>query len=108
LKLFVLFSFFASSVFASGRVSCEIRVDDSKVFSKQVETTLKTKVLIGETDSVTAYITANADDSYALEAYIPENDSRIYATGILKVRNDKLTVSMWGRGSLIDVSCDLM
>lgn len=107
MKLFILFSLLASSALAN-RVSCEVLMNDSKVFSNQVETTTNKKVLIGEMADWSAYVIEKADGVYTLEAYLPGSDARVYSTGLLKQVNDKLTASLWGRDILIDLSCDLM
>ncbi len=86
-------------------VQCEVKSNLTLVMKVEVQTLNSEKVLVGEYNSIRAYITEKSEDLFTVEAFLPDYEMRIYAEGDLKSNSHKLTASYWGRDSMLDVSC---
>lgn len=84
---------------------CQISRNTSVVFSTKAQSHLDEKVFLGRSQGVSAYVTEKSDSSFLVEAYLENEDVRIYAQGPLKNPGEKVIASLWGRESLVDITC---
>ncbi len=105
-KLF-LFSFISFAVnFAGAKdLRCQILENNEVTFTNKVYPVLNQKVPIGRTAQTTAYVTEKENQTYIVEAFLTDYDARIYGQGVLNNATDELTASLWGRDSMVDVTC---
>ena len=105
-KLF-LFSFFSFVVsFANAMdLNCKILENTDVTLKNKLTSILNQKILIGRTDQVTAYVTEKANQLFIVEAFLTSYDARIYGQGVITQPSDELTASLWGRDSMVDVTC---
>lgn len=86
-------------------LDCQIRLNNDVVLKNKVSTVLSQKVLIGKSNSITAYVTEKQNQRFNIEAFLADYEVRLYAEGLLSKSNDAITASLWGRESIVDVSC---
>lgn len=88
---------------------CDIIYNNQVILTNKVTLGDKNqKVLIGKSDAVTGYITLSDKNLYTIEAFLPEYEARIYGQGALNTASDSVTASIWGRESMIDVTCRIV
>jgi hypothetical protein len=101
----LLISSFAYSVLAQD-LHCEISYNNQVIFKNKVYVTEKNKKLsIGKSAIATAYVTVSEKNLYTVEAFLPEYEVRIYGQGGLNDESESVTASLWGRESIVDVTC---
>lgn len=105
---YILFGLCLSLNTFAKTLSCEIKINSEKIFSNQVTTSVNKKIVVGKLDVISVYVTEHDNDFYTLEAFIPEQDARLYSESFLRNINDKLSTTYWGRDSLIDLFCEVM
>ena len=71
-----------------------------------VDTAVGEKISIAKSGQAIVYLTEKAKDEFSLEAFLPNDDSRIYSEGILRRSEDKLKLAYWGRNILIEIQCN--
>ena len=96
---------FSLSVNANS-LSCQILLNNEQVLVTKVHTELNQKISIGRTNGITAYVSEKPNSTYLVEAFLAEEDLRIYAQGNLRNKGESVIASAWGRSSLVDVSCE--
>lgn len=106
-KIIVVAGLFISSASMAKSLTCLVQVNDSVVSEIQVETMTKQKIAISEVYSVQAFVTEKVDDIYILEAFIGNEQVRIYGEGMLRTPADRLVASLWSRGTMADIECSL-
>lgn len=84
---------------------CEIKENGATVYTNQINSERHKRIEFGQTPSLSGYITEGDNGSFTIEAFIPNYDARVYAEGVLRVKTDKLTASLWTRQVLVDVQC---
>lgn len=101
----VFWGFLLSSPTFAAVLTCEVKESDSVVVSAQVNTELGSKVKIGETASIVAFVSEKPNSTFVVEAYLRNYDARIYGQGILRNSADQVLARLWGRYALIDIQC---
>jgi hypothetical protein len=87
-------------------LTCDISLNSKKILShSNINTQVNEKVAIGESQGIIAYVTEKVDSSFSVEAFLANEEARIYAEGPLKNSGEKVSASFWGRDSLVDVLC---
>lgn len=105
IKLFLTLGF--SSFVNAATLHCEILNNLSLVQSTKVKTTPGEKVLIGNLGYLTAYVLEKNQNTFILEAFLPDQEARIYAQGNLNTDQDSVVASFWNRENIFDISCHL-
>jgi len=104
--IFTSFVFLFASKVWSQDLFCEITYNDQVILKNKVTVSEKNqKISIGKSAIATAYITLSEKNLYTVEAFLPEYEVRIYGQGALTDQSEVVTASLWGRESIIDVSC---
>ena len=86
-------------------LNCEFSVNSQRVHTSQVDTVLSQKVPVGRTQQVVAYITEKQNSIFMLEAYLENQEARIYSQGYLNRTGEALLLAFWSREELLEVSC---
>lgn len=84
---------------------CSAYVNSELVFMNQVTPANNEKVLIGREPNFTAYITQKDNNIYILEAFIVNQETRIYSEGSLIQPESHIKLSLWSRDEIIDIDC---
>ena len=71
-----------------------------------VDTAVGEKISIAKSGQAIVYLTEKAKDEFSLEAFLPNDDSRMYSEGFLRKSEDKLNLTYWGREILIEIQCN--
>lgn len=104
--IFTSFVFLFASKVWSQDLQCEIVYNNQVILKNKITVTEKNqKVTIGKSAIATAYLTFSEKNLYTVEAFLPEYEARIYSQGGLTEQSEVLTASLWGRESMIDVTC---
>jgi len=99
--VFVSFNVFARSLVCSAYVNLEFK------FSNQVDSNLNEKISIGREPNFRAYVTQKENDIFIVEAFIVNQEVRVYGEGTLKSDTDRIKASIWSREEIIDIDCVL-
>ena len=103
IKFILVFGF---SAFAHATpLFCDISNNLSVVYSAKVKSLINEKVLIGNAGVVTAYVTEKNNNIFIVEAFLANQEARIYAQGNLNNTHEFVIASFWNRENIIDVSC---
>lgn len=103
-SLILLFTFSAWSQ----DLQCEISYNNQVILKNKVNVTEKNqKLIIGKSAIATAYVTVSDKNIYTIEAFLPEYEVRIYGQGGLNDGSESVTASLWGRESIVDVTCGM-
>ena len=87
-------------------LQCEISYNNQVILKNKVYVTEKNqKLSIGKSAIATAYVTVSDKNLYTVEAFLPEYEVRIYGQGGLNDDSESVTASLWGRESIVDVTC---
>lgn len=90
-------------------LQCEISYNNQVVLKNKINLIEKNKkVSIGKSAIATAYLTVSDKNLYTIEAFLPEYEVRIYGQGGLHDETETVTASLWGRESMIDVTCRMV
>lgn len=85
---------------------CEIIYNSQVILKNKITVSEKNeKVNIGKSAIATAYVSVSDKNLYTIEAFLPEYEVRIYGQGGLNEQTETITASLWGRESIIDVTC---
>ena len=96
---------FAVSVWSQD-LQCEISYNNQVILKNKVYVTEKNqKLSIGKSAIATAYVTVSDKNLYTIEAFLPEYEVRIYSQGGLNDDSETVNASLWGRESIVDVTC---
>ncbi len=106
-KVIMVLGLFTSSIGLAKTLNCQIKINDDVLTESQVETKTKEKVFISQADSIRAYVTEKVDDIYTLEAFVGNEELRIYSEGVLPTSADRLVASLWSRNTMADIECSL-
>jgi len=99
-------TFMSTQVFAKDLV-CSADVNSELVFMNQVTPEKNEKVLIGREPNFTAYITQKENNVYILEAFIVNQETRIYSEGTIVQPENHIKLSLWSREEIIDIDCTI-
>ena len=102
----LLFAF--SLISNANTLTCQISLNNEQVFKTKVQTQLNQKTLIGSSQGITAYVSEKPGSVYLVEAFLQNQEVRIYAQGNLNNSGENVVASLWSRDSLVDVSCEKM
>lgn len=86
-------------------LQCKISLNLKQVHSQTVESRLADKIPIGHSQGISAYVTEKAESSFLVEAFLEEEQVRIYGQGPLKNSGETVSASFWSRNTLADISC---
>ncbi len=101
----LIFSLFSFSAWSQD-LQCEISYNNQVILKNKVYVTDKNqKLIIGKSAIATAYLTVSEKNLYTIEAFLPEYEVRIYGQGGLNDESETVTASLWGRESMVDVTC---
>lgn len=85
---------------------CEISYNNQVILKNKIYVNEKNqKISIGKSSVATAYISLSEKNVYTIEAFLPEYEVRIYGQGGLSNENEVINASLWGRESIVDVTC---
>lgn len=105
MKIFiVVLVLFSQSGFAKD-IHCSVKYNGTVVLNSSVLTLLNQKMKFASLPYVTAYLTEKENQQYSIEAFIPEQEQRIYSDGTLRGTKDRLVLSLWSRDLLLDLTC---
>jgi hypothetical protein len=103
-KIFLVLFFLSLSTEAT-ELNCEIQVNSKVIQQSRISSSANEKVLVGKNSYTSAYITEKENHMFQLEAFLPDYEARVYAQGVLNKSSDLLSLSLWGRDSLIEITC---
>lgn len=66
------------------------------------------KILFAKADGHRVYLSEKDPRTFELEAYIVENEIRVYSKATLKEDSDLIELSYWSRDQMLQWSCNLM
>lgn len=87
---------------------CDMVYNAKTILNTKVKAVSHEKVIIGKSSVISAYITAEDNTLYTIEAFIPEYEVRVYGKGSAQKEGDVVSASVWGRDSIVDVNCRLV
>jgi len=97
-------TFLGAQTYAQDLV-CSAYVNSEFVFMNQITPENNAKVLIGREPNFTAYITQKDSHVYVLEAFIVNQETRIYSEGSITQPDSHIKLSLWSRDEIIDIDC---
>ena len=103
LKLILVFIFSISA--HATTLTCEILNNLSVVHSIKLNTILNEKTLIGDTGPITAFVTEKDQNIFIVEAFLVDQEARIYAKAPLNNPGESVVASFWNRENIFDISC---
>ena len=107
-KLFIFLLIFSSFANAKSVVSCQFDHNLDHIEDVRVETEPGAeKRLIFNNEYLTAYITEKSHSNFEVEAFLPEQQMRLYALGALSEYSHTLVLTSWSREMLVEISCRL-
>jgi hypothetical protein len=88
-------------------LNCQIKMNQSTVLSKRIETRLQQKIQLPTARGISSFVTEKPGDVFVAEMFIADYEMRTYAQGSLKTSADQLINSVWGRDMMVDLKCTL-
>jgi hypothetical protein len=107
MKSLILFILCLSPIAHAVSLSCQISLNMQVIHQVEIQSLLNEKVAIGRKDGISAYVTEKQDHSFLIEAFLADEEARIYAQGSLNTANENLLATFWNRDHMIDVGCHL-
>lgn len=108
LKLFILGGMLYVSSTWARPLRCQEQVSFGKPVLFEIDSISKEKVSVVKSEGHRVYLSEIDSRTFELEAFVSENEIRIYSKANLKDGGDSIELSYWSRDQLLLWSCSLM
>ena len=102
----IFLMFFSLNSYATP-LQCVVRLNLTPMIAKTIASSPNEKIMIGEIDSMRAYVTENENNFFSLNLFFGAYETQVFSEAFLRTSYDKISLSFWNRDVLIDVQCAL-
>lgn len=91
----------------SAQLECKVSENLTVILQKPVTTQIGIKQKITSDNGAVTYITEKENSNFDLESFVPEYEARIYSSGIMTTKGQRLGQTIWNRNRIYEIYCSI-